>query len=231
MKSFGMCLALMGALLACDAPKPGAPPRPAPVPEARPPEPAAGPSPGDSVAREVDARGPVADAEDPAAHKYFGDTPLVDQNGREVRFYSDLIKGKVVVINVFFATCSSVCPVVSRTLGKLQERLGDRLGQEVHMLSITVDPADTPERLKAYAQQVQAKPGWYFLTGDKENVDAVLGRLGQGVKTPDQHSTVLLVGNTRTGLWKKVLGLSNPDQVIEAVMSVVDDQGEGTGKP
>ncbi|WP_224367842.1 SCO family protein [Hyalangium versicolor] len=171
----------------------------------------------------------AANPEDLAAQKYFGETPLIDQDGRQVRFYSDLVQGKIVIINTFFTSCGSVCPVVSRTLGKLQERLGDRLGREVRMLSISVDPVDTPEKLKEYAGRLQARPGWYFLTGDKQNVLEVLGRLGQAVEAPDQHSTVLLVGNTRTGLWKKVLGLAKPEQVVEAAMSVVDDRGEETG--
>src|SRR5215831_16692702 len=103
-----------------------------------------------------------------AALNYFTDTVLVDQNGVERRFYSDLIKDKVVIINAIFASCKDSCPVMSKTFARIQDELGSRLDKQVMMLSISVDPEnDTPAVLKAYAQDAKAKPGWYFLTGKK----------------------------------------------------------------
>src|SRR5205814_10547279 len=98
-------------------------------------------------------------------------TLLIDQNGRKVRFYTDLLQGKVVIINSFFATCQGSCLPLNRNLEKVQQALGDHLGKDVHILSISVDPTvDTPPKLKAYAKKLNAKPCWYFVTGEHHNV-------------------------------------------------------------
>src|ERR1700678_3515067 len=96
-----------------------------------------------------------------AGHRYFTDTLLVTQYGAPVALYSDLLKGKVVVINAFFATCTDSCPKMAATLEALQSRLGDRFGKDVYFLSFSVDPeTDTPAKLKAYAERFHARPGW-----------------------------------------------------------------------
>jgi len=95
------------------------------------------------------------------------------------------------------------------------------------MLSISVDPAtDTPETLKAYAARFKAGPGWYFLTGKKENVDWALYKVGQYVEAKDDHTTIIVIGNETTGLWKKALGMAKADDLIGIVRSVADDKGE-----
>ena len=117
------------------------------------------------------AQEPTAPAES-AAKKYFSDVVLVNQNGEKMRLYSDLLQGKVVIINSFFATCQGSCLPLNRNLQKVQEALGARLGKDISIISISVDPTvDTPPLLKAYAQKFDAKPGWYFLSGDKANVE------------------------------------------------------------
>src|SRR5215217_2776911 len=117
---------------------------------------------------------PKPAAESPA-QKYFGDVKLVNQDGKEVRLYSDLMQGKTVIINAMFATCTGACPVMSGTMAKIQDHLGDRVGKDVRLISITVDPVnDTPAKLKEYANRFHARPGWSLLTGSKENVEAAL---------------------------------------------------------
>jgi protein SCO1/2 len=164
-------------------------------------------------------------AEDSAAQRYFTDTVLLNQNGENVRFYSDLLKNRIVVINTFFTECVSVCPLLNRNMQAIQDWLGDRLNRDVLLLSISVDPAtDTPPRIKEYAQRFHAKPGWIFLTGKKENVDLVLQKLGQSVEARDDHSTIFIIGNDRTHLWKKAMGASKSDELIPIVESVVNDK-------
>jgi protein SCO1/2 len=168
---------------------------------------------------------PAAQESSPA-QKYFSDVKLLDQDGRAVRFYTDMLKGKTVVINAFFTTCTSVCPPMSRNLEKMQAALGDRLGRDVFIVSISVDPlTDTPPRLKQYAQRFHAKPGWIFLTGQKENVDWALYKLGQYVEDKNDHTTIMIVGNEATGLWKKVFGLAKPDELLRLVNEVANDKG------
>jgi protein SCO1/2 len=161
----------------------------------------------------------------PQARKYFTDTKLINQDGKVMRFYSDLIQGRSVVIDTFFTTCTSICPRLNKRMAEIQAWLGDRLGKDVYLISISVDPEhDTPPRLVEYAKRSKARAGWYFLTGPRPNVDFLLRKLGHFIDSPDDHTTVFLVGNDRTELWKKVQGFANAKDVIAVVQSVVDGQ-------
>src|SRR5215213_9777564 len=160
------------------------------------------------------------------AQKYFTDVELLNQNGEKVRFYTDVLKGKTVIVNAFFTTCTSVCPPMNRSMEKIQEALGDRVGKDVFLVSITVDPeTDTPARLKEYAQKFHAGRGWIFLTGKKENLDWALYKLGQYVENKDDHKTIFIIGNEPTGLWKKAFGMANVNELVQVVESVVNDKG------
>lgn len=160
------------------------------------------------------------------AQKYFTDTVLINQDGQRMRFYTDLMKDKTVIIDTFFATCQASCLPLNRNLEQIQKALGDRLGKDAHILSISVDPAvDTPIALKAYAKKLNARPGWYFLTGDKGNVDVVLKKLGQFVDDKNNHMNIFLIGNDRTGLWKKAFGLAKSDELLKVVETVLNDPG------
>lgn len=159
-----------------------------------------------------------------AAQNYFTDVELVNQDGKVMRLYSDLMKDKVVIINAFFTSCTSVCPPMTANLAKVQAALGDRVGKDVYMLSISVDSAtDTPPRLKAYAEKFKARAGWFFLTGKKENVEFALRKLGQFVEDKNDHTTIIIIGNLRTGLWKKAFGLAKTDELMKVIESVVND--------
>ncbi len=161
-------------------------------------------------------------ANDVAAHRYFGDVELTNQKGETLRFYSDLLRDRIVVINTFFTECTGACPVMSTNYAALQETFGDR----VLLISISVDPKiDTPAKLTAYAQRYRARPNWVLLTGSKENVELVLQKLGASAAERTEHSNLFFIGNLRTGLWKKALGLAKPDELVKVVQSVVDDRG------
>ena len=170
-------------------------------------------------------------AEESPAQKYFTDVELLNQDGKKVRFYSDVLKGKTVVVNAFFTTCTSVCPPMNRNMEKIQEVLGDRVGRDVFLVSMTVDPEnDTPARIKEYAQKFHAGPGWIFLTGKKENLDWALYKLGQYVEQKDDHKTIFIIGNEPTGLWKKAFGMANVGELLQVVESVVNDKGADVSK-
>ena len=168
----------------------------------------------------------VPNTQENNAQRYFTDTVLIDQNGERMRFYTDLMKDKTVIIDTFFATCQASCLPMNRNLAQVQEALGDRLGKDVNILSISVDPGvDTPTLLKAYAKKLNAKPGWYFLTGDQESVAVILKKLGQFVDDKNDHLNIFLIGNNRTGLWKKAFGLAKSEELMKVVESVVNDPG------
>lgn len=149
------------------------------------------------------------------------DVEVTDQDGRKLRFYSDLIKDKVVVITFFFTSCTLVCPPQGRALAKLKSSLAERFGSEVFFISVSKDPeTDTPERLKAWSEQFGAGPGWTLVTGGK----GVMTRLvwdftGEGLGQ-QMHSPVLLIGNDRTGVWTEAEGLSAPEEVVREIDKV-----------
>ncbi len=174
--------------------------------------------------------GPIAVSVTPAATPaagaahYLPDTLLIDQNGKSHRFYSDLVKGRIVVINTFFSDCSAVCPITLGRLANVQTQLGERVGRDVFLLSITVDPVnDTPQKLGEYARRFGDKPGWQFLTGKKSDVDLVLKKIGQYVNSRDAHSNLMIIGNEPTGLWKKANGLASNEELTRIISSVIND--------
>ena len=168
----------------------------------------------------------VPNTQENNAQRYFTDTVLINQNGERMRFYTDLMKDKTVIIDTFFATCQASCLPMNRNLAQIQEGLGDRLGKDVNIVSISVDPGvDTPALLKAYAKKLNAKPGWYFLTGDKESIELILKKLGQFVDDKNDHLNIFLIGNNRTGLWKKAFGLAKSEELMKVVESVLNDPG------
>jgi protein SCO1 len=176
-----------------------------------------------SPARLAAAMNELAAAESAAA-QYFPDLPLVDQNGTTHRFYSDLVKGRIVVINTFFTECAAVCPMTLQHLAKVQAQFGDRVGKDVFLYSITVDPLnDTPKKLQSYAKRYGANNGWQFLTGKQDDVAQVLKKLGQFVDNRDAHSSLFIIGNEPTGLWKKANGLADADEIAEVIASVMND--------
>jgi protein SCO1 len=160
----------------------------------------------------------------PPAERYFGDVLLTNQDGKPLRLYTDILKGNVVIINSFYSTCSSVCRVTIPMFRQLQDSLGKRVGKDVRLVSITVDPQnDTAEVLRQYAAGIGAKPGWDFLTGDKQTVDQVLYKFGLYTEAKEDHSNVFIIGNEPTGLWKKVLGIAPPYEILRSVESVLND--------
>jgi cytochrome oxidase Cu insertion factor (SCO1/SenC/PrrC family) len=177
----------------------------------------------EASASHVKAENKKPEADTAAA--YFPNLELLTQDNKPVRFYDDLLKGKVVLINFLFTTCKGVCSPMTANLAKVQKYLGERVGKEVVMLSISVDPeTDTPPVLKKYSDSFHAQPGWYFLTGDKKNVDTVLTKLGGYVADKQQHSAVLLVGNVPTGEWLKVPAMSSATEIADAVVKMAGKQ-------
>ncbi|HZI17981.1 MAG TPA: SCO family protein [Pyrinomonadaceae bacterium] len=146
------------------------------------------------------------------------DVELLDQDGRKVRFYSDLVRGRTVAVNFIFTTCTTVCPPLGATFARVQRELGERAGRDVHLISVSVDPAvDTPERLKAWGEKFKAGPGWTFVTGPKSQVDELLRALAASTARPEDHTPTVLVGNEAAGQWTRAYGLARPSQLIEII--------------
>jgi cytochrome oxidase Cu insertion factor (SCO1/SenC/PrrC family) len=150
------------------------------------------------------------------------DIEVLDQNGRKVHFYTDLVKGQTVVINFIFTTCTTICPPLGATFARVQKELGDKVGRDVRFISISIDPAtDTPERLKAWGAKFHAGEGWTFVTGNKPQVDELLRVLGASSARREDHSPTVLIGNDAHGVWTRTYGLANTGQLVQIINDIM----------
>ncbi len=158
------------------------------------------------------------------------DTEVLDQDGRRLHFYSDLVKGKTVAINFIFTTCTTICPPLTATFRKVQKDMGGRVGRDVALISVSVDPAtDVPERLKAFAAKFNAEPGWTFVTGNKPEIDALLRALGAYVGDKNDHTPMLLVGNDAARYWTRAYGLAPASTIIKVINEAAAKQPSSAG--
>jgi protein SCO1/2 len=146
---------------------------------------------------------------------YFTNAELVTHDGRKVRFYDDLLKGRQVAINAIFTTCKDVCPLETANLVRLRKVLGERAGRDVHLYSISIDPKrDTPEVLKAYAEKFGAD--WTFLTGRPEDIRLIMKKLAlirdrdNPTSRESHHSAYLIVGAEASGQWTRFSAVDSP---------------------
>ena len=146
-----------------------------------------------------------------AAQIEIPDIAVYDQDGKKMSFYSDLVKGKTVAINFIFTSCTTICPPLTATFRKVQQDLGDRVGRDVRLISISVDPmTDVPERLKSFSAKFGAQPGWSFVTGNKADIDHLLRALGASAGDKNDHTPMILVGNDSARYWTRTYGLAKP---------------------
>ncbi|HEX7888032.1 MAG TPA: SCO family protein [Ramlibacter sp.] len=161
----------------------------------------------------------AASAAPAAANKwgadYFPDVVLTTQDGRQVHFYEDLVKGKSVAVNVIYTSCVDECPLETARLAEVQRLLAGRVGRDVWFYSISIDPErDTPKVLKAYAARFGVGPGWLFLTGRKQDIQLLTRKLGlsrtSDAFSKDGHASSLMLGDDRGGQWMRTSSVDNP---------------------
>ena len=145
---------------------------------------------------------------------YFPNVPLMSHEGKTVRFFDDLIRDKVVVINFIYTNCPDACPLETAKLTEVASLLGERMGQDVFFYSISIDPTrDTPEALKAYSERYETGPGWLFLTGKADDIKQIrtkLGMIAADEQSLQDHTLSLLIGNQASGQWMKRSPFENP---------------------
>jgi protein SCO1 len=159
------------------------------------------------------------------------DVAVLDQDGNKLNFYTDLIKNKTVAINFIFTNCTTICPPLAATFARLQKEMGDRVGKDVHLISISVDPVtDTPERLKAWGAKFKAGPGWTFVTGEKQEIDKLLNALGTAVSKREDHTPAMIIGNDTKGVWTRTYGLAKINQIMGVLNDVMAGKVEETSE-
>ncbi len=158
---------------------------------------------------------------------YFPNARLLTHEGKEVRFYDDLIRGKVVAINMMYVSCTGRCPIATANLLRVQKMLGERAGRDVFMYSITLQPElDTPQQLKAFVDRHHVGPGWLFLTGAPEDIERLRFSLGFYDVNPEvdanlaNHSGMVRIGNDVYQRWTMAPALAEPEQILSTINHV-----------
>jgi cytochrome oxidase Cu insertion factor (SCO1/SenC/PrrC family) len=161
-------------------------------------------------------------------HILLPDIEVLNQEGKRVRFYSDLVKDKIVILSFFYSSCVNVCISLGESLSKAQASLGARLGKEVFFISVSMDPrTDTPPKLKYWWRAFGARPGWTLVASDTPEMNKMLtGFTGNSPGPKDMHSAFVFIGNDRTGAWKTVNGLLDAPSLIQLIETVDDAAGE-----
>jgi protein SCO1/2 len=161
----------------------------------------------------------------------FPNPVLLDQEGRAMRFYDDLVRGRVVMVNFAYTQCAGSCPLSVTRLMAVQRLLGDRFGREFTLLTLTLDPEhDTPEAMRSYLAAHAGRPGWTWLTGRREDIDAIRRFVGFTDRDPrldadrTRHTGSVLIGNDRTGRWSSVPALIRPELIVEAVLRTAGER-------
>lgn len=146
------------------------------------------------------------------------DVAVVDQDGRRLNFYSDLVRGRTVAIDFIYTSCTTICPMLTAHFRMVQQELAARVGKDVALISISIDPVtDTPAKLKAFAAPFEPGPGWTFVTGARPDIAKLLDKLGQPFGNPADHAPVVLVRNDKVGGWTNVDG-NDPAAIREALI-------------
>jgi cytochrome oxidase Cu insertion factor (SCO1/SenC/PrrC family) len=159
------------------------------------------------------------------ARDYFSNVELVDQNGRSLKFYDEVLKDNVVVISFIFTNCQSACPLMTRNLTMIRDMMREDERRAIQFVSISIDPLrDTPAAMKEFAQKHEADiEGWLWLTGQPDDVNYVTKRLGSFTEDPEAHTTTLLAANVPNAHWTKIPPNVPPNGVVARLRLLVEE--------
>jgi protein SCO1/2 len=156
--------------------------------------------------------------------RYFPNLVLTTHGGKKVRFYDDLVKDKIVIFNFMYAKCEGICMPITMNLVKLQKLLGNRVGRDIFMYSLTLKPEeDTPMKLAHYAHMHKVGPGWKFLTGKPEDIETLRRKLGYVDPDPEvdkvksNHIGVIKYGNEPLERWGGCPAMSKPTWIAKTL--------------
>jgi len=149
------------------------------------------------------------------------DIKVINQDGRHVRFNSQVVEGRIAIVTGFFTNCSSMCPFTQEKLAHVAKLLGPRLGKDVVIVSVSVDPEnDTPARMKDWGEKFHIGPGWTLLSGNRAEVDTLLKSLGLFVELRQRHQSALMIGNTATG-WVRISSWTPSEKLAKLAESML----------
>ena len=174
-----------------------------------------------SVAAAKPAANPAAEAQ---KRSYLTNAMLINQDGKKFRFYDDLIRGKITIVNMMYAKCDGICPAVTSNLKRVYQGLKGRIGVDTFMYSITLRPEqDGPAALKHFAQMHRADlPGWQFLTGNADEIETIRFRLFRwdhpGLDNDiDQHTGMVFLFNDSLSRNCKTPAMSSVRSLLKTI--------------
>jgi protein SCO1/2 len=155
--------------------------------------------------------------------EYFPNAVVLTHENRKALFYDDLLRGKTVLVS-FMSVNDPGVDRLMETLRLVQGHIGSRLGRDVFMYSITVDPEnDTPEALERLAARHGARPGWQFLTGETAALQRIRDRFFAHGPVHDHDAgsvedcslAMIRYGNEAVGLWGTVPSGARPELIAQ----------------
>lgn len=159
---------------------------------------------------------------------YFPNTILQTHEGKNVRFYDDVVKGdRIIIINMMYTVCTGICPPNTANLMRVQEMLGDRISRDIFMYSLTLQPeTDTPSVLRAYVERYGIRSGWVFLTGNRSDIELIRRKLGFFDRDAErdarlsEHTGMVRMGREAFDRWTMMPGLTSPAQLVKSILSL-----------
>jgi protein SCO1 len=165
--------------------------------------------------------------------EWFTNVEVKTHDGQTLHFYDDVIKGKIILINFFFTDCDAICPLMTENLARVQQLLAPRVGKDIFMCSISLQPEhDTPAVLAAYAKSYAVGPGWLFLTGKADDIELLRHRLGFVDLDPvqdadlEQHIGTVRIANEPMHRWSMTPALVNPKAMVRTVKRVIPERDD-----
>lgn len=157
----------------------------------------------------------------------FSDHRLRSQHGGEFRFYSDLVRNRIVLINFFYTTCSGICLPTTANLLQVHRILGDRVGSDILFLSLSLDPErDSTQKLHSYAGRFNHPKGWLFLTGRYEELEQLRYQLGAYDLDPvidadrEQHTGLVTFGNDNSNRWAALPAMMDAEGLARGIKRI-----------
>lgn len=143
------------------------------------------------------------------------DITLINQDGNKINLKTLMNSDKIIVLDFIFTTCPTICPILSAGISNFQNKMGDK-AESIQMVSVSIDPEyDTPEILKEYSERYDAKIGWEFLTGSREDINATMNAFDAYVANKMDHAPLTFLHAPGGKNWVRINGLLSSSEFLD----------------
>ncbi|WP_020677444.1 SCO family protein [Geopsychrobacter electrodiphilus] len=150
------------------------------------------------------------------------DVELINQDGERVALKALLETDQPVIVDFIYATCTTICPLLSISFLNLQSKLAKE-GRSARLISITIDPDhDSPQIMKDYLKRYRAKPGWDFLTGTSADIHKVMKAFNAYIPDKMSHYPLNMIRNPKNGTWIRLFGIMSGKDFLSEYKQIAD---------